>query len=244
MQIYSLSLTSCLYFQIIESTNLETETPPNNPLYSSTWPKIWDWIQVFNEKEEEVNIKVLIGIHSVEHLATLYFRKCIRPFSASHTQALLKFFDTISIEFLQPPPSTSSEFEVEVWSYWWLNKRDAKRNIGFLYLCCQKNHKKMGKDLSHIRYCVNNPCFNSFSIEYQNFCFAQVLFFFSVSIKRTRHDVIYLLLVLINTISVIDHGDLFKIDCRKSRKTEVINIDCIAGLVRLVRKKDNTYIVY
>lgn len=146
-------------------------------------------------------MKVPVGIHSVQHLATLYFRKCIRPLSASHTQALFKFLDTILIEFPQPPLSTSSEFEVEVWSHWRLKKLDAKRNIGSLYLCYQKNQKKMGKDSSHIRYCDKNPCFNSFSIEHQNFCFAQVLFFFSVSIKRTGHDVIYLLLALINTIS-------------------------------------------
>ncbi len=93
--------------------------------------------------------------------------------------------------------------------------------------------KKVGKDSFHVRYCDKIPCFYNFSTEHQNFRFTQVLFFFSVSVQRTGHDVVHLLLALINAISVIENGDLFKIDRRKSRKTEVINIDCIAGLVRL-----------
>lgn len=80
----------------------------------------------------------------------------------------------------------------------------------------------MGKDLSHIRYCDKNPYFYSFSPDDQIFCFAQVLLFFSVSIQTTGHDVVHLLLALINTISVIEHGDLFKIDRRKSGKAKLL----------------------
>lgn len=242
-QIYSLSLTTRLYFKTAEYTNPETEAPSENPLYSSTWQKILDRIQVFNGKEEEPpNMEAPAGTQPSQHLATLHFRKCIRPLSTAHTHALFSFLDSLSIEIPQPP-STSSEFQVEVWSHCRLNKLDAKRNIGSPYLRCQKYQKKVGKDSSHIRYCDKNPCFYSFSTEQQNFCFAQVLFFFSVSVETAGHDVVHLLPALINTISVIEQGDLFKIDRRKSRKTEVINIDCIAGLVGLVRKKDDTYIV-
>lgn len=86
--------------------------------------------------------------------------------------------------------------------------------------------------------------FLQFFYRTSKFLFCKVLFFFSVSVETTGHDVVHLLLALINTISVIEYGDLFKIDRWKSRKTEVINIDCIAGLVGLVKKKDDTYIVY
>lgn len=40
----------------------------------------------------------------------------------------------------------------------------------------------------------------------------------------TMYDIVHLLLTLINTIYVIKFGDLFKIDCPNSRKSEVINI--------------------
>lgn len=242
-QIYSLSLTTCLYFKTAENTNLETGTPPDNPLYSFTWQGILDRIQVFNGKEEEPDMEAPAGTQSPQHLATLHFRKCIRPLTTAHSHAFFSFLDSLSIAISQPH-LTLSEFQVEVWSHCRLNKLDAKRNIGSPYLRCQKYQKMVGKDSSHVRYIYKNPCFHSFSTDHQNFCFAQVLFFFSVSVETTGHGVVHLLLALINTISVIEHGDLFKIDRRKSRQTEVINIDCIAGLVGLVRKKDDTYIVY
>ena len=175
------------------------------------------------------------GTQFSQHLATLHFRKCIRPLSTAHTHVFFGFLDSHSIEIPQPL-SSFLKFQVEVWSHCQLNKLDAKQNIAFSYLCCEKYQKKVGKNSSHIRYCDKNPCFYSFSTEYQNFCFAQVLFFFSVSVETTGHDVVYLLLALINTISVIKYGNLFKIDCWKSRKTEVININCIAGLVGLLKK--------
>ena len=44
MQIYSLSLTTCLYFNTAEYTNPETKVSSDNPLYSSTWQRILDYI--------------------------------------------------------------------------------------------------------------------------------------------------------------------------------------------------------
>ena len=113
-QIYSLSLTTRLYFKTAEYTNPETEAPPDSPLYSSTWQKILDRILVFKGKEEEPNMEALAGTQSSQHLATLHFRKCILPLSMAHTHALFGFLGSLSIEIPQPP-STSSEFQVEVW---------------------------------------------------------------------------------------------------------------------------------
>lgn len=70
------------------------------------------------------------------------------------------------------------------------------------------------------------------------------MFFFSISVEITGYDIVHLLLALINIIAVIEHEDLSKIDCHKSRKTKVHNIDCITGLVGLVRKRDDIYIMY
>lgn len=52
------------------------------------------------------------------------------------------------------------------------------------------------------------------------------------------------LLVLTTSVSIIEREDLFKIDGRKAAKITVINIDNIAGVVGLVRRKEETYIVY
>lgn len=57
-QIYSLSVTTCLYFKTVENINLETGTLPDNPLYSLTWQGILDRIQVFNKKEEKPQVEV------------------------------------------------------------------------------------------------------------------------------------------------------------------------------------------
>lgn len=56
-QIYSLSLTTCLYFKTTENKNVETGTLPDNPLYSLTWQGILDRIQVFNGKEEKPEVE-------------------------------------------------------------------------------------------------------------------------------------------------------------------------------------------
>ena len=155
-RIYFLSLTTCLYFNTAEYTNFETEAPPDNPLYSSTWQKILDRIQVFNEKEEEPNMEAPAGGQSSQHLATLYFRKCIRPLPTAHTHAFFSFLGSLSITIPQPH-LTLPEFQVEVWSHCRLNKLDAKRNIGSPYFRCQIYQKMVGIDSSHKRCCDKNP---------------------------------------------------------------------------------------
>ena len=112
-QIYSLSLTTCLYFKTTENQDLETETLRENPFYSLTWQGILDKTQVFNGKEEKPKVEAPACTQSPENLATLHFRKCIWSLSTAHTQALLRFLESLSIT-ISPPHLTPSEFEVEL----------------------------------------------------------------------------------------------------------------------------------
>ncbi len=84
-----------------EYTNPETKVPLDNPLYSSTWQRILDCIQVFNGKEEERIMEAPTGTQSSQHLATLHFRKCIRPLSTAYTHVFFRFLDFHSIEIPQ-----------------------------------------------------------------------------------------------------------------------------------------------
>lgn len=52
------------------------------------------------------------------------------------------------------------------------------------------------------------------------------------------------LLALVTSISGIEQGDLSKIDHRKKTQITVIKIDDIIGLVGLVKRKKETYVVY
>lgn len=52
------------------------------------------------------------------------------------------------------------------------------------------------------------------------------------------------LLALVTSISVTEQGGLLKIDHRKRTQIAVINIDDIAELVGLVKRKEDTYVVY
>lgn len=210
-QIYLLFLITCLYFKTIENPDLEIGTLSNNPFYSLTWQGILDKIQVFNKKIEKPEVEALACTQSPEYLATLYFFRYIYLLSIAYTQALLRFLEslsmTISLLYL-----TASQLKFELWSHCQLNKFDKKQNKSSFYLRCQKYRKLGRKNLSHIQNSNRDPCFYSFFIDHQNFCLAQVLFFFSVTIQKTRHDFPYLLLILINTISIMEYGNLFKIN--------------------------------
>lgn len=51
-------------------------------------------------------------------------------------------------------------------------------------------------------------------------------------------------MALVTSISVTEQGDLSKIDHRRKTKITVINIDDITGLVRLVKRNEDTYVLY
>lgn len=78
----------------------------------------------------------------------------------------------------------------------------------------------------------------------QAFQYAQVQLFFSLPVHIYEHGLVQFLLVLTTSVSIIEREDLFKIDGRKAAKITVINNDNIAGVVGLVRRKEETYIVY
>lgn len=109
--------------------------------------------------------------------------------------------------------------------------------MGSSYIRCQKYQKKTGKDSSHIRYFTS-------SLSTQAFRYAQVQVFFSLLVHKHEHGSVQFLLALTTSVSVIELGDLFKIDGRKAARITVINIDDVAGVVGMVRKKEDSYIVY
>lgn len=51
-------------------------------------------------------------------------------------------------------------------------------------------------------------------------------------------------MALVTLMSVTEQGDLSKIDYRRKTKIIVTNIDDITGLVRLVKRNEDTYVVY
>lgn len=100
-QIYSLFFIISLYLNTAEYTNLETKAPADNLLYSLTWQKMWDCIQVFNGKDVEQIMKASAGTQSFQHLGTRHFRKCIRLLSTAHSHALFRFLDSLTIQIFQ-----------------------------------------------------------------------------------------------------------------------------------------------
>lgn len=101
-----------------------------------------------------------------------------------------------------------------------------------------KNTKKsLEKTLPRIRY-------SSTSIPIEAFRYAQVQFYFFLPVYTNDNGLVQFLLALVTSISVIEQGDLSKIDHRRKTQITVINIDDITGLVGLVKRNENTYVVY
>lgn len=101
-----------------------------------------------------------------------------------------------------------------------------------------KNTKKsLEKTLPRIRY-------SSTSIPIEAFRYAQVQFYFLLPVYTNDNGLVQFLLALVTSISVIEQGDLSKIDHRRKTQITVINIDDITGLVGLVKRNENTYVVY
>lgn len=131
----------------------------------------------------------------------------------------------------------NSEFMVETWSHCRLNRSDQTRAISSSYIRCQKYQKKSEKDSSRIRY-------SSTSIPIEAFRYAQVQFYFLLPVYTNDNGLVQFLLALVTSMSVIEQGDLSKIDHRRKTQITVINIDDITGLVGLVKRNENTYVVY
>lgn len=85
--------------------------------------------------------------------------------------------------------------------------------------------------------CINNQ------ISASSIC-EQVPFYFSLPVHTYNNILVQFLLALVTSISGIEQGDLSKIDHRKKTQITVIKIDDIIGLVGLVKRKKETYVVY
>lgn len=126
---------------------------------------------------------------------------------------------------------------VENWSHCRLNRSDQARAVSTSYIRCQKYQKNSGKDSSHIRY-------SRISIAKDDFQYAQVQFYFSLPVYTNENGLVEFLLALVTSISVIEQGGLSKIDHRRKIQITVINVDDIIGLVGLVKRSEDTYVVY
>lgn len=210
---------------------------------SRVWQDILSRIQVYNGKKEETDFGTSKYIQSPYQLATPYFRKGICSLTVPFTKALLEYFDSINISISALGPFHSdhsmqkSEFMVETWSHCRLNRSDQTRAVSFSYICCQKYQKKSRKDSYRIRY-------SRTSILMEDFQYAQVQFYFSLPVYTNDNGLVEFLLALVTSISVIEQGDLSKIDHRRKTQITVINVDDIIGLVGLVKRSEDTYIVY
>lgn len=243
-QIYSLSLATDLNLKGLEDDNIKPTEDDFDGLSSSrAWQDILRRIQVYNGKKEELDFVISKYLQSPYHLATLHFPKGIRSLTVPFTKALLEYFDSINISISALGPfhpnhsMQKSEFMVETWSHCRLNRSGQTRTVSSSYIRCQKYQKKSGKDSSCVRY-------SSTSIPMKGFRYAQVQFYFSMPVYTNDNGLVQFLLALITSISVIEQGDLSKIDQRRKTQITVINIDDITGLVGLVRRNEDTYVVY
>ena len=243
-EIYSLSLATNLDFKASEDNNIDpTEDDLDGLSSSRAWQDILSRIQVYNGKKEEPDFGTSKYIQSPYQLATLHFPKGIRSLTVPFTKALLEYFDSINISISALGPFHSdqykqkSEFIVENWSHCRLNRSDQARAVSTSYTRCQKYQKKSGKDSTHIRY-------SRTSIAKDDFQYAQVQFYFSFPVYTNENGLVEFLLALVTSISVIEQGGLSKIDHRRKIQITVINVDDIIGLVGLVKRSEDTYVVY
>lgn len=81
-----------MHFLCIEYTNFETEALPDNFLYSSTWERVLDRIQVLNGKEVEPNMEASAGTRSSQYLATLRYTTFSEMYMSALNGSYLRLF--------------------------------------------------------------------------------------------------------------------------------------------------------
>lgn len=213
-QIYLLSLATNLSLKVPEDGNIEFTADDFDGLSSSrAWQDILSRTQVYNKKKKVPDFGISKYIQSPYHLATLHFPKGIRSVTVPFTKALLEYFDSINISIsalgsFHPHSMQKSEFMVETWSHCRLNRSDQTRAVSSSYIRCQKYQKKSGKDSSPYPIFQHLNTYRGFSLRTSS-----ILLF--PSVYTNDNGLVQFLLALVTSISVVEQGDLSKIDHRK-----------------------------